>query len=257
MRAGVRRHAAGLTVHEVLVASAILLWFLGMVFGTVFMTASFRDSIERQVAPYGIGPPVLDLVCEDLRHALIEPFEDLDAFKAEGDTAGGADTTKIDFVTVVHSRSKVEVDREWVRSSICEVGYRLRRSETEDGLFALYRREDFGVDDKPLEGGKFYKLCDRVTEFRIDFFAEDPGSPDSDEADGQLEWDAETEKRLPWACRVTLSIMPPVELDDRGDPVEDVEPLEFVRYVNFVERFDAEASPGGSDPGNNNPGSGR
>jgi len=142
-----------------------------------------------------------------------------------------------------------------VRARICEVGYRLRRSETADGLFALYRREDFGVDDKPLEGGKFYKLCDRVVEFRIDFFAEDPGDPDSDEADGVLEWDAEREKGLPWACRVTLSIMPPVELDDNGDPVADVEPLEFVRYVTFVERFDVRPTAGGGT-GNGNPGGG-
>ena len=51
--------------------------------------------------------------------------------------------------------------------------------------------------------------------------------------------------------------VPPVELDDRGDPVEDVEPLDFVRYVNFAQRFDAETNPAASDPGSNNPGSGR
>ena len=250
------RRDAGLTVLEVLVASALLLMFLTGLFGMVWATVDFRDRIERQSAPYGVGPPVLDLICEDLRHALIEPYEDLDAFKAEGDTAGGADTTTIDFVTVVMSRSKVEVDREWVRSALCEVGYRLRRSESAEGLFALYRREDFGVDDKPLEGGKYYKLCDRVVEFRIDFFGEDPGTPDSDAADGELEWDAETEKKLPWACRVTISIMPPVELDDRGDPIADVEPLEFVRYVNFIQRFDAVVEGSGA-PSNGNPGNGR
>ncbi len=257
MRRRVQRRADGLTVLEVLLAATLLLIFLGSLFGLVWATADFRDRIERTSAPYAIGPPVLDLIAEDLRHALLEPYEDFDAFKAEGDTMGGADTTKVDFVTAVASRSKVEVDREWVRSAICEVGYRLRRSETADGLFALYRREDFGVDDKPLEGGKFYKLCDRVTQFRIDFFAEDPGSPDSDEAEGELDWDAETEKSLPWGCRVTLSIMPPVELNDRGDPIADVDPLEFVRYVTFVQRFDADTSGGSGGPGNNNPGSGR
>jgi hypothetical protein len=251
-----RRLAAGLTVLEVLVASAILLTFLTAVFGLVFMMGELRNGVERAAAPYAIGPAVLDLVAEDLRHALLEPYEDVDAFKAEGDTMGGADTTKIDFVTAVSSRSKVEVDDEWVRAAICEVGYRLRRSETADGLFALYRREDFGVDENPLEGGKYYKLCDRVVVFRIDLFAEDPGTPDSDEAEGELEWDAETEERLPWGARITLSVMPPVEVDDRGDPIEDVEPLEFVRFVNFIQRFDAVQS-GSGNPANSAPGSGR
>ena len=248
-------------------ASAILLWFLGSVFGLVWSLADRRNALEFQTAPYGIGPPVLALVCEDLRHALVEPYEDFDAFKAEGDTMGGEDTTKLDFVTVVPSRSKVRVDNEWVRSAVCEVGYRMRRSETADGLFALYRREDFGVDDKPLEGGKYYKLCDRVAEFRIDFFEDDPGQPESDDADGELEWDAEDKKGLPYACRVTLVVMPPVEVDDRGNPVRDVAPLVFVRYVNFVQRFDVAVegggnggngggnAPGGNNGGaNNNPG---
>ena len=256
MRRPAFRSSSGLTVLEVVVASFVLLWFLTTIFTVIFVTGAMRDRIERASAPYGIGPPVLELVCDDLRFALLEPYDDKDAFHAEGDTMGGADTTKLDFVTVVASRSKVEVDDEWVRSAICEVGYRLRRSETADGLFALYRREDFGVDDKPLEGGKYYKLCDRVTEFRIDFFAEDPGSPDSDEAEGELDWDAKTEKKLPWGCRVVLGIMPPVEVDDRGDPVEDVEPLEFVRYMTFVQRFDAETDAPAA-PGTNAPGSGR
>ena len=202
-------------------ASALLLGFLTSVFGIVFSLADRRDAIDFQTAPYTIGPPVLDVICSDLQNALLEPFEDLDAFKAEGDSMGGADTTKIDFVTAVPSRSKVRIDNAWVRSAICEVGYRMRRSETADGLFALYRREDFGVDDKPLEGGKFYKLCDRVAEFRIDFFDDDPGSPESDEAEGELEWDAEREKGLPFGCRVTLVVMPPVDVDDRGDASVD------------------------------------
>jgi len=243
--------SSGLTVLEVLLASTLLLMFLTSVFGIVWSLADRRNAIEFQTAPYGIGPPVLDMICQDLQHALLEPFEDLDAFEAVSDSMGGADTTQIDFVVAVPSRSKVEIEGEWVRSAVCEVGYRMRRSETADGLFALYRREDFGVDDKPLEGGKYYKLCDRVEEFRIDFFEEDPGRPDSDEAEGESEWDAEKQKGLPFGCRVILVIMPPVEVDDRGDPIRDVEPLEFVRYVNFSQRFDVASEGGG---GNGNPG---
>ncbi len=249
-----RRATCGLTVLEVTAASFILLLFLTALFGTISTLSNQRTLIERSALPYSIGPAVLDVICDDLRSALIEPYKDFDAFRAEGDTIGGADTTKIDFVTAVSSRAKVRVDDEWVRSALCEVGYRLRRSEHAEGLYALYRREDFGVDDKPLEGGKYYKLCDRVVEFRLDFFKDDPGDPEADDAEGLRDWDAQKEKLLPWSVRVTLTLLPPVDVDDRGDPVEEVEPRTFTRYVSFPQRFDTDATPAGG--GSGNPGSG-
>jgi len=154
---------------------------------------------------------------------------------------GGTDTTELDFATVVTSRSRVEIDGEFHSSAVCEVGYRMRRSERYDGLYALYRREDFGVDSEPFEGGKFYKLADRVVEFRIDFFEEDPGKPEGDEALGIMDWDAKEKKGLPYAARITLVIQPPVERDDRGDPVEEVSDIAFIRYVPFASRADDSA----------------
>ena len=63
------RAELGLTVLEVLIASALLLMFLSSVFGLIWSLADRRAAMEFQTAPYSIGPPVLELVCEDLRNA--------------------------------------------------------------------------------------------------------------------------------------------------------------------------------------------
>lgn len=228
----------GFTVLEVMLASTLLAVFLAALFGLIWSTANFRNLVEEKTAPNSVGPVVLDRIVEDLENILVEPYKEFDALKAELDSVGGTDAAVLDFVTTTDSRSRVQIDREYVVSSICEVGYRVRRSETADGLFAIYRREDFGVDDEPLEGGKFYKLADRVVEFTIHWFDEDPGDPDAWEDAALEEWDAEKEKGLPWACKITLKLMPNVELDSNGEPVDDVEEITFIRYVAFKSRFD-------------------
>lgn len=230
--------SSGLTLLELLVASALLAVFFASVYGLVEGTLEVRRAIEEKATPYAVGPVVMDRIVEDLRGAVLEPYKDLDVFHAENESPTGETSTKVDFVTVVPSRSRVKVQREFVKARINEVGYRMRRSETAQGLGALYRREDLGVDEEPLEGGKYYKLCDRVKTFRIDWFAEDPGPPDGDDAKGEEEWDAKKEKRLPFACRVTLTLVGDSEVDERGRPLEEVPEYAFTSFLVFASRHD-------------------
>jgi general secretion pathway protein J len=232
------RRAAGLTLIEVLLASTLLAVFFASVYSLVASTLKLRGMIEDQATPYAVGPVVMDRVVEDLRGALVEPYKDYDAFHAEADSQNGENCTKVDFVTVVPSRSRVKVGREYVKARINEVGYRMRRSETAQGLSALYRREDLGVDEEPLQGGNYYKLADRVKVFRIDWFAEDPGDPTTDDAKGEEEWDAKKEKKLPYSCRITLTLIGETEVDDRGRPLADAPEYTFVNYVVFASRAD-------------------
>ncbi len=234
-----RRRQSGLTLLEVLVATAILAVLFASVYGIVQGTLELRQAIEEKSTPYAVGPVVMDRVVEDLRGAVVEPYKDLDVFHAENESGFGSETsTKIDFVTVVPSRSRVKVQREFVKARINEVGFRMRRSETAQGLGALYRREDLGVDEEPLEGGKYYKLCDRVKTFRIDWFAEDPGDPTTDEGKGEEEWDAKKEKKLPFACRITLTLVGDTAVDDQGRPLEDAPEYTFSTFVVFAGRHD-------------------
>lgn len=234
-----RRNETGLTLLELLVASALLAVFFAQVYGLVEGTLNTRQAIEEKATPYAVGPVVMERIAEDLRGALLDPYKDLDVFHAEPESGVGPETsTKLDFVTVVPSRSRVKVQREFVKARINEVGYRLRRSETAQGLAALYRREDLGVDEEPLAGGKYYKLCDRVKVFRVDWFAEDPGDPTTDEGKGEEEWDAKKEKKLPFACRITLTLVGETDVDDRGRPLEDAPEYTFSTFVVFTGRHD-------------------
>jgi prepilin-type N-terminal cleavage/methylation domain-containing protein len=232
------RRERGLTLLEVLVASALLAVFFASVYSIVASTLQIRAMIEQDATPYAVGPVVMDRLTDDLRGAVLEPYKDYDAFHAETETMGGEACTKLDFVTAVPSRARVKVSRELVKARINEAGYRLRRSETATGLFALYRREDLGVDEEPLAGGLYYKLADRVKVFRIDWFAEDPGDPSTDDAKGEDAWEAKKEKKLPYACRITLTLVGDVEYDDKGRALDDAPEYTFVTYLTFASRHD-------------------
>ena len=232
------RRAAGLTLLEVLVATALLGVFFVSVYSMVAATVKIRNQIQDEATPYAVGPVVIDRIVEDLRAATVEPYKDGDAFHAEVETINGEAATKVDFVTCSPSRARVKVGRELVKAHLNEVGYRLRRSETASGLGALYRREDLGVDEEPLAGGAYYKLADRVKEFRIDWFAEDAGDPTTEDAKGEEEWDAKKEKKLPFACRITLKLLGESAVDDQGRPLEDAPEYVFVTYHAFASRAD-------------------
>lgn len=235
--------ARGMTLLEVLVASAMLAVFFIGIFGVVFSTLRRRETIEERAIPYATGPVVLQRVVEDLQFFQTESYEaSKDSFKA---SAEREEDLRVDFVTAVPSRDRVKVNDEWVRAAVNETGYRLRRSEEESDLYALYRREDLGVDGDPGEGGKYYKLCDRVRKFTIEFFDEDPGEPGSDAAAGEPDWDVKKDSKLPWGCRVTLILAgnPDVETDDDRPPPDHV----FQAYVPFRSRFDKPDGAGGTN----------
>lgn len=231
------RRSSGLTLIEVLVATAIIGVFFASVYSLVAATVNIRNTIEDEATPYAVGPVVMDRIVEDLRAATIEPYKDGDAFHAEVETVNSEAATKVDFVAATPSRRE-KFGREFVKARLNEVGYRMKTSQTVQGLAALYRREDLGVDEEPLAGGKYYKLADRVKEFRIDWFAEDGGDPDSDDAKGEEEWDAKKEKKLPFACRITLVLVGETAVDERGRALEDAPEYRFVTYHVFASRND-------------------
>lgn len=253
LRAHPCRGAGGMTLLEVLFASALLGVIFVNVFAIVWSTIVTRQEIEAKAIPWSVGPAVMQRIVEDLQWVQVESIDDAkDCFRGTGDRS---EETRLDFLTALPSRDKVKVGDDEVRAQVNEVGYRLRDSEGESGQYALFRREDFGVDDEPAEGGRYYKLCDRVKEFRIDYFAEDPGDPSGDDAEGLREWDYTKEGKLPWGVRITLVIAPNLESeisdDDEDRPPED---YVFAAVVPFRTRYDrSESKPAG--PGN--PGGGR
>lgn len=249
-RGRIRRR--GMTLLEVLAAAALLgLFFIG-VYGLVFATIDKRQMIEDKALPWAVGPAVIRQIEDDLRAFVQAPFDPVkDVFIA---SAPRESETRLDLVVAAASREKVKVKDELVRAGANETGYRLRRSEEDRSLYSLYRREDFGVDSEPNEGGRYFKLCDRVKAFTIAWFPEDPGEPGSDAAEGLPDWDQRKEQKMPWGCRVTLVLAGIQTAEEAADdrPAQD---HVFVTYIPFRTRFDK--SDGGAPPPGQNPGSNR
>ena len=68
-----------------------------------------------------------------------------------------------------------------VRADINEVGYMMRPNRDNDEFLEVYRREDFGVDEEPFNGGSYIYLSDQVKGFNIEVFTED--GPDAEPYD--------------------------------------------------------------------------
>jgi hypothetical protein len=136
-----------------------------------------------------------------------------------------------------------------LRSDVTEVGYAIRSNGTDK---SLYRREQFGVDQKPYEGGDWFKVVGGVEEFTVEFFEKDPTEED-DKADvddaAEKAWDLKEKKKLPRAARINLALRSkPKGGDDEAGIV-----YRFTRWVVFPGADDADPKPEGNPPGGTNP----
>jgi len=242
------RGSPGFTLIEVLIGALILAVFVTFVYGAVVSAFQVRAVVQSTTSALARGTMAVEIVARDLEGAFVKPIEEGDAFKAEDD----AGRTVLNFVTTTDSRRQEEFDRRLLRSDVTEVGYRCRQGE---GGLVLYRREQFGVDDRPLEGGDYYKVADAVKEFTIEWFEKDPSDEGGDEdKDAEKSWDAKEKKKLPRSGKITLV------LEGRStDPERSEELVEysFTRWVVLPGADDKE--PKAQQPqqpgpgGNNNP----
>jgi prepilin-type N-terminal cleavage/methylation domain-containing protein len=256
----VRRAAPGFTLVEVLVGALILGIFVSFVYGAVVSAFQVRTVVQTTTSALATGSMAVEIVARDLENAFGRPVQGGDFFKADEE---GGDRARLAFLTTTDSRVQEEVDRALVRSDVTEVGYRTRQGE--QGL-VLYRREQFGVDDKPLEGGDWYKVAGGVQEFRVEWFEKDPSEEGGDaDRDALKSWNAkEKEGKLPRAARIVLVLEG--ASSDPSHP-DELMTYRFTRWVLLPGADDkplpAAAAPGtnapqgGNNPGgNNNPGGG-
>ncbi len=232
-----RAAEAGFTLIEVLVGALVLGIFVAFVYGVVVSGFQVRDVIQRTTSALASGSVAVDLVARDLEAAFWRPVDELEAFRATHDDATGS---RVDFLTTTDSRRQDEIDHRLLRSDVTEVGYRVR-----DGI--LYRREDFAVDEKPLDGGDWFKVVAEVIEFRIDWFEKDPSSEGKDEEAETLQaWDSKEKKRLPRSAKIVLVLRGKSTEPDRP---EDMVDYEFVRWVILPGADDREPQAPAPGPG--------
>jgi prepilin-type N-terminal cleavage/methylation domain-containing protein len=194
---------AGFTLVEVLLT--LLIMGMLMLSMTQILTAArnSRDTIHNIQETQLAGPAIMDLVERDLRGMFVYNRARATALRVENRAMLGLDGDSLDFVASTDGLVFEEIDNRFQRADYNEVGYRCRPSMDSDDFLEIYRREDFGVDEEPFEGGRYVFLHDRVKAFDIQVFLAD-GIDDNEPLD---EWGMqETDPEIGVPTRIEISL---------------------------------------------------
>ncbi len=234
MNARLRKNAAGFTLVEVLLTLLIMAGI--MVTVTQILTASrtSRDEIhniqERQLA----GPAILARMEQDLRAVFSLDSSPGQVLRVQNRVLSGFDADTIDLVCTVDGVMpfRDKPNEPFRRADVNEVGYRLRQRPDSDDFLEIYRREDFGVDEDPFEGGRFALLHDRIKSFNVQIYEED-----GPEAEPVEEWSsAESQEYVGIPARLEIELT--IELAPRlvrEQLVIDTRTITYKRIFRFAE----------------------
>lgn len=195
--------ASGFTLIEVLLTLLIMSGIMLTMTSILTAARTSRDTIHNIQETQLAGPAILDRIERDLRALTVYDRTRQLQLRIKNKVNLGFDADGLDFVCTTRSLTLHEEEDRFVRASANEVGYRLRIAPTGDFL-ELYRREEYGVDDDPFEGGNYLLLHERVRGFDIRCFEKD--GPDEEPID---EWGASKSDEhigLPARVEITLTI---------------------------------------------------
>jgi prepilin-type N-terminal cleavage/methylation domain-containing protein len=183
----VRSHArSGFTLIEVLLALSIMAWIMLQMTMILQMARTSRDSIHNTQELQLAGPAILQRIESDLRALTLYDRDPRFALRVENHVVSGFEADSLDFVCttdgLLHHRE--QANEPFRYADVNEVGYHLRPNPESDDFLELYRREDFGVDDRPFEGGAYAFLHDRVKGLEIRVYDEDGVDAEAEEAWG-------------------------------------------------------------------------
>ena len=203
------RRLAGITLVEVMVAIAIL----GMVtvaiysgFGQVANTKrELSEVLERSHAIHS----ALERMARELSMAYVSfqrnPDPALRTMQTAFKGTDGGSRDRLDFTSFSHRR----LYRDAHESDQNEISYFLVSDpNSEDGAYALARRQQNRIDNDPTRGGEVYILLDRVESLEFEYL--DPAS-----REWVREWDADPDaadaqrNRLPTQVKIKIEVTDP------------------------------------------------
>jgi prepilin-type N-terminal cleavage/methylation domain-containing protein len=232
-QAAARPSRAGFSLVEVLVVLLIVGGLMLAITQLLEGTRISRDTIHNIQETQLAGPAIMDLVERDLRSLLAYDRRAEDLLAVQDRVVYGMDADALDFSATTNSLLPVQVEQRLVRSDVCEVGYRVRPNPADDDFLEIYRREDFGIDDEPFDGGTYTFLHDRVKRFNVQLFTED--GIDAEPLD---EWHHEEgEAPLPRRLEIsmTLELAPRINREQlRYAPVE-MRTVTYFRVIRLSE----------------------
>ena len=193
----------GFTLIEVMLTLVIMAGIMITVTQILTAARGSRDMIQNIQEQQLAGPAILQLIENDLRALTNYDRDQRYVLRVQNEVISGFEADSLDFVCttdglIPHRERANEAFR---RADINEVGYHLRPNPDSDDFLEIYRREDFGVDDKPFEGGRFAFLHDRVKGFEIRVYKED--GPDADPLES---WGGENDEYVGLPARLELEL---------------------------------------------------
>jgi len=201
-----RRARAGFTLIEVLLTLVIMAGIMVSVTQILNAARASRDAIHNIQEQQLAGPAILQQIENDLRALSLYDRDPRLVLRIRNRVISGFEADAIDFVCSTDGLLpyRDHAGDPFRRADQNEVGYHLRTRPDSDDFLELYRREDFGVDDKPFDGGEFAFLHDRVKAFEIRVYEEDGVDAEPMEA-----WGGEGEEEfvgLPARIEIELTL---------------------------------------------------
>ncbi len=193
------RAAAGFTLMEVMVALSIMAMIMTGLYSTLDTTLRTRDQLEYETRAARMGPELLDILEKDLQRAWIANIADDKVFLGQDNTVNGEQADTLLFISTVDSTITQRIGAYEVPSDLAETGYRLKANPAFSDLLELWRRQDYHVDEEPLEGGLYELMHDRVVSFQLRYVEAMERSPEWLD-----DWDSSTRHALPAAIQVDL-----------------------------------------------------
>lgn len=225
---------AGFTLVEVLLVLLIMSGIMIAMTSILTAARTSRDTIHNIQETQLAGPAILDLVERDLRGMSVYDRTRMNQLRVKDRVLLGFDADSLDFVTTTRSLSYHVEDDRYLRASLNEVGFRLKVSV--DGQFLeIYRRENYGVDEDPFEGGTFLLLHERVRGFDIRCFEKD--GPEEEPVE---EWGSEkSDERIGLPARIevslTIELAPRLVNETLRIAPTDKRTLVYKRVIRFPE----------------------
>jgi len=229
--------ARGFTLVEVLLVIVIMSMMFMSITKLMQAARRTRDTIHNYQEMQLAGPAVLELMVRDVRGLFTTSRARNTWLEVTDRTVNGQDADRIDFVTTTDSLVVTLDDGdESLRADVNEVGYMLRPNAENDEFLEIYRREDFGVDDEPFDGGSYIFLSEQVKGFNIEAFTEDGPDAEPYDAWGERSGDEELVGLPAWIrLSLTVELKPRINRESMDFSGRDRRTMTYTRVIRFPE----------------------
>ena len=249
---------AGFTLLELSIAIEMLGIVMGLIYQAINGTITGRNIVYDDLLKPKVANAVLGQIFKDFRYIYYGGLVGDAGFYGKAQNKAGMDADRVAFITARRTRTvgseedgaRRGEDRE---SPLTEVGYGCRPNPKFAQWLELYRREDYFVDSKPVEGGFYTLVYDKIRSFRLRYF---PTPEEHYKDEGGLEdWDSRQKKKLPYAILVKIEYDVSEPEADEEYEADKIDPI--YRIILLRGGYNVPYEAGGGDDGGQPPQPGR